>query len=101
MSLTGVPILRHEWATKGSLLTACWLTVREDSAARLWYMARSSKISAAVTSDWHLRALTKFDKGLIKTQGVIRFSDTESPDGITFAIVGGTRNFKRLTTRWQ
>jgi hypothetical protein len=40
-------------------------------------------------------ATNKLDKGVINTQGVIRFNDFTLPNGVTFAIVGGTGDFKK------
>jgi hypothetical protein len=40
-------------------------------------------------------ATNKLDKGVINTQGVIRFNDLTLPNGVTFAIVGGTRKYKK------
>jgi len=40
-------------------------------------------------------ATNKLHKGVINTQGVIRFRDMDSANGVTFAIVGGTRRYKK------
>jgi hypothetical protein len=40
-------------------------------------------------------ATNKLNKGMINTQGVIRFNDFTLPNGVTFAIVGGTRKYKK------
>jgi Allene oxide cyclase barrel like domain len=40
-------------------------------------------------------ATNKLNKGMINTQGVIRFNDFGLPNGVTFAIVGGTRRYKK------
>jgi hypothetical protein len=40
-------------------------------------------------------ATNNLNKGLINTQGVIRFNDFTLPNGVTFAIVGGTRKYKK------
>lgn len=40
-------------------------------------------------------ATNKLNKGMINTQGVIRFNDFALPNGVTFAIVGGTRKYKK------
>jgi hypothetical protein len=40
-------------------------------------------------------ATNKLDKGVINTQGVIRFNDLGSANGVTFAIVGGTGKYKK------
>jgi len=40
-------------------------------------------------------ATNNLNKGLINTQGVIRFNDFPLPNGVTFAIVGGTRKYKK------
>jgi hypothetical protein len=40
-------------------------------------------------------ANNKLNKGMINTQGVIRFNDFALPNGVTFAIVGGTRRYKK------
>ena len=38
---------------------------------------------------------TIVQRGMINTQGVIRFNDFTLPNGVTFAIVGGTRRYKK------
>jgi hypothetical protein len=40
-------------------------------------------------------ATNNLNKGLINTQGVIRYNDFPLPKGVTFAIVGGTRKYKK------
>jgi hypothetical protein len=40
-------------------------------------------------------ATNKLNKGMINTQGVMRFNDLSSPNGVTFAIVCGTRRYKK------
>jgi hypothetical protein len=40
-------------------------------------------------------ATNKLNKGVINTQGAIRFADFRSSDGVTWAIVGGTRKYKK------
>jgi hypothetical protein len=40
-------------------------------------------------------ATNKLNNGMINTQGVMRFNDLSSPNGVTFAIVGGTRRYKK------
>ena len=40
-------------------------------------------------------ATNNLNKGLINIQGVIRFNDFPLPNGVTFAIVGGTRKYKK------
>jgi hypothetical protein len=40
-------------------------------------------------------ATNKLNKGMINTQGVIRFNDFTLPNGVTFAIVAGTRKYKK------
>jgi hypothetical protein len=40
-------------------------------------------------------ATNTLNKGVINTQGVIRFNDLGSPNGVTFAIVGGTGKYKK------
>jgi hypothetical protein len=40
-------------------------------------------------------ATNKLNKGILNTQGVIRFNDFTLPNGVTFAIVGGTRKYKK------
>jgi hypothetical protein len=40
-------------------------------------------------------ATNNLNKGMINTQGVIRFNDFTLPNGVTFAIVGGTRRYKK------
>jgi hypothetical protein len=35
-------------------------------------------------------------KGVINTQGVIRFNDFALPNGAIFTIVGGTRKYKKV-----
>lgn len=40
-------------------------------------------------------ATNKLNKGMINTQGVMRFNDLFLPNGVTFAIVGGTRKYKK------
>ena len=40
-------------------------------------------------------ATNNLNKGMINTQGVIRFNDFTLPNGVTFAIVGGTRKYKK------
>jgi hypothetical protein len=40
-------------------------------------------------------ATNKLNKGMINTQGVIRFNDFTLPNGVTFALVGGTRKYKK------
>jgi len=40
-------------------------------------------------------ATNKLNKGVINTQGVIRFADFRSANGVTWAIVGGTRKYKK------
>jgi hypothetical protein len=40
-------------------------------------------------------ATNKLDEGVINTQGVIRFNDLGSANGVTFAIVGGTGRYKK------
>ena len=40
-------------------------------------------------------ATNRLRKGLINTQGVIRFRDFASANGVTWAIVGGTRRYRK------
>jgi hypothetical protein len=40
-------------------------------------------------------ATNKLNKGMINTQGAMRFADFASPKGVTFAIVGGTGRYKK------
>jgi hypothetical protein len=40
-------------------------------------------------------ATNKLNKGMINTQGVMRFNDLLKPNGVTFAIVGGTRKYRK------
>jgi hypothetical protein len=40
-------------------------------------------------------ATNKLNKGMINTQGAMRFADFALPKGVTFAIVGGTRKYKK------
>jgi hypothetical protein len=40
-------------------------------------------------------ATNKLNKGMINTQGVMRFNDLFLPNGVTFAIVGGTRKYRK------
>jgi hypothetical protein len=40
-------------------------------------------------------ATNTLNKGVINTQGVIRFADFASANGVTWAIVGGTRKYKK------
>jgi Allene oxide cyclase barrel like domain len=41
------------------------------------------------------QATNTLNEGVINTQGVVRFNDFTSPNGVTFAIVGGTRKYKK------
>jgi hypothetical protein len=40
-------------------------------------------------------ATNKLDKGVINAQGVVRFTDFASANGVTWAIVGGTGKYKK------
>ena len=40
-------------------------------------------------------ATNTLNKGVINTQGVIRFADFASANGVTWAIVGGTGKYKK------
>jgi hypothetical protein len=64
----------------GTLVSSCTIVQR---------FAAPDDIVVAVT------ATNKLNKGMINTQGVIRFADFTLPNGVTFAIVGGTRKYKK------
>ena len=64
----------------GTLVSSCTIVQR---------FAAPDDIVVAVT------ATNKLNKGMINTQGVIRFADFDLPNGVTFAIVGGTRKYKK------
>jgi hypothetical protein len=44
-------------------------------------------------------ATNTFEKGVLNAQGVVRFNDFRLPNGVTWAIVGGTGKYRRFAAR--
>jgi len=76
----------------GTLVSRCTIVhrfARDDVVVAFTATNKLNKGMMAFT------ATDKLNKGMINTQGVIRFNDFTLPNGVTFAIVGGTRKYKK------
>ena len=82
-------------ATNSSTLTGSWKTTAENLAGT--FVFRGTVVQRFAQNDIVVafEATNKLNKGVINTQGVIRFADFRSANEVTWAIVGGTRKYKK------
>jgi hypothetical protein len=83
--VTDYLLLTGSWKTR----TETWVGTFVSSCTIVQRFAAPDDIVVA------FRATNKLNKGMINTQGVIQFNDFTLPNGVTFAIVGGTRKYKK------
>jgi hypothetical protein len=84
------------WATNSSSLTGSGKTNTENLAGSFVFRATIVKRFTRDDIAVAFEATNTWNKGVINTQGVIRFADFASSDGVTWAIVGGTRKYKKV-----